>query len=87
VPSPVYSCAPTARIGPITSTQLSPPIEVVELCARSFTNFKYRRQIHLRYPVRRSLTAALDDERVRGLRFDIIIPVPLASDSAARTRV
>lgn len=40
-------------------------------------HFKYGRQIHLRYFVGRWLTAALDDERVRGLRFDVIIQMPL----------
>jgi competence protein ComFC len=39
--------------------------------------FKYGRQIHLRHLVARWLQAALDDERIRGSRFDIIIPVPL----------
>ena len=31
----------------------------------------------LRYLVACWLTAALDDKKVRGLRFDVIIPVPL----------
>src|ERR1043166_4389220 len=39
--------------------------------------FKYARQIHLRHLVARWLHAALDDERIRGSRFDIIVPVPL----------
>src|SRR5438094_9657393 len=39
--------------------------------------FKYGRQIHLRHLVARWLRAALDDERLRGGRFDIIVPVPL----------
>src|SRR6266511_4521099 len=39
--------------------------------------FKYGRQIHLRHLVARWLHAALDDERLRGSRFDIIVPVPL----------
>ena len=39
--------------------------------------FKYGRQIHLRHLVARWLQAALDDERIRGSRFDIIAPVPL----------
>ncbi len=39
--------------------------------------FKYGRQIHLRHLVARWLHAALDDERIRGNRFDIIVPVPL----------
>ena len=45
--------------------------------------FKYGRQIHLRHLVARWLHAALDDERLRGSRFDIIVPVPL---HAARVR-
>jgi ComF family protein len=39
--------------------------------------FKYGHQIHLRHLVARWLNAALDDERLRGRRFDIIVPVPL----------
>ena len=39
--------------------------------------FKYGRQIHLRLLVARWLHAALDDERIRGNRFDVIVPVPL----------
>ena len=39
--------------------------------------FKYKRQIHLRHLVARWLCAALDDERLRDYRFDIIVPVPL----------
>jgi competence protein ComFC len=39
--------------------------------------FKYGRQIHLRYLVARWLTVALDDERICHLQFDVIIPVPL----------
>src|SRR5216110_394636 len=39
--------------------------------------FKYGRQIHLRHLVGRWLNSALDDERLRGHRFDVIAPVPL----------
>src|SRR5207248_2072970 len=39
--------------------------------------FKYGRQIYLRHLVARWLYAALDDERLRERRFDIIVPVPL----------
>jgi ComF family protein len=39
--------------------------------------FKYARQIHLRHLVARWLHAALDDERLCGRRFDVIVPVPL----------
>jgi ComF family protein len=38
---------------------------------------KYGRQIHLRHLVARWLHAALDDERLCGRRFDVIVPVPL----------
>jgi ComF family protein len=39
--------------------------------------FKYNRQIHLRHVVARWLCAALDDERLRNIQFDLIVPVPL----------
>ena len=39
--------------------------------------FKYNRQIHLRHLVARWLRAALDDERLGGYNFDVIVPVPL----------
>src|SRR5438445_1970475 len=39
--------------------------------------FKYGRRIHLRHLVARWLCAAFDDERLRGRKFDIIVPVPL----------
>ena len=39
--------------------------------------FKYARQLHLRHLIARWLRAALDDERLCGPRFDIIVPVPL----------
>src|SRR5438094_6421439 len=40
-------------------------------------DFKYGRQIYLRHLMARWLYAALDDERLRRRRFDIIILVPL----------
>src|SRR5258708_28635057 len=40
-------------------------------------DFKYRRQIYLRHLVARWLCAAMNDERLRARRFNIIIPVPL----------
>ncbi len=40
-------------------------------------DFKYNRQIHLRYVVARWLADALDDVRLRGRRFDGLVPVPL----------
>ena len=39
--------------------------------------FKYNRRIHLRHLVARWLRAALDDERLRDHRFDLVVPVPL----------
>jgi ComF family protein len=39
--------------------------------------FKYNRQTHLRHLVARWLRAALDDERLRDCKFDVIVPVPL----------
>jgi competence protein ComFC len=39
--------------------------------------FKYGRQIYLRHLVARWLQAALDDERLCGRRFDVVVPVPL----------
>jgi competence protein ComFC len=39
--------------------------------------FKYNRQIHLRHLVARWLCAALDEDRLRGQQFDVIVPVPL----------
>jgi competence protein ComFC len=39
--------------------------------------FKYSRQIYLRHLVARWLRAALDDQRLRDRRFDVIVPVPL----------
>ena len=39
--------------------------------------FKYGRRIHLRHLVARWLRSALDDERLLGRCFDVIIPVPL----------
>jgi competence protein ComFC len=40
-------------------------------------DFKYGRQMHLRHLAGRWLIAALDDERLRGREFDLIVPVPL----------
>ncbi len=39
--------------------------------------FKYARQMHLRHLIGRWLCAALDDERLREVSFDLIVPVPL----------
>ena len=44
---------------------------------RVILDFKYGRQVHLRHLVARWLFAALDDNRLREQRFDVIIPVPL----------
>jgi len=40
-------------------------------------DFKYGPQIHLRHPVAEWLVESLDDPRLRGRRFDLVIPVPL----------
>lgn len=40
-------------------------------------NFKYGQQIHLRHLAGDWLIAALDDSRIRGRKFDAIVPVPL----------
>jgi ComF family protein len=39
--------------------------------------FKYGRQRHLRYPLAEWLGETLSDPRLRGRRFDLIVPVPL----------
>ena len=44
---------------------------------RIILDFKYGRQLYLRHLVARWLFAALDDDRLRDQRFDVIIPVPL----------
>jgi ComF family protein len=44
---------------------------------RIIHDFKYGRQIHLRHLVGRWLRGALDDPRLRGRGFDVIVPVPL----------
>lgn len=46
-------------------------------------DFKYGRQRHLRYPLAEWLGETLNDARLRGRRFDAIVPVPL---HAARER-
>ena len=40
-------------------------------------DFKYGRQVHLRHPVAEWLVETLDDPRLHGRRFDVLIPVPL----------
>ena len=40
-------------------------------------NFKYGHQIQLRHPVADWLMETLDDPRLQGRRFDIVVPVPL----------
>ena len=55
---------------------------VAAYCSRGIVrqiihDFKYNRQIHLRHLVARWLGTALDDPRLRGRRFDVIVPVPL----------
>lgn len=39
--------------------------------------FKYNRQLHLRHLIRAWLLEALQDERLRGRTFSVIVPVPL----------
>jgi ComF family protein len=39
--------------------------------------FKYAKQRHLRYPLAGWLRETLDDPRLRGRHFDVIVPVPL----------
>ncbi len=39
--------------------------------------FKYARQMHLRHLLAEWLKAALDDERLRNVSFDLMVPVPL----------
>jgi competence protein ComFC len=39
--------------------------------------FKYAKQRHLRYPVAEWLRETLNDPRLRGRHFDVIVPVPL----------
>jgi ComF family protein len=46
-------------------------------------DFKYGRQRHLRYPLAEWLGETLGDPRLRGRRFDLVVPVPL---HAARER-
>jgi competence protein ComFC len=40
-------------------------------------DFKYGHQRHLRHPLTRWLRESLDDPRLRGRHFDLIVPVPL----------
>lgn len=40
-------------------------------------DFKYGQQIYLRHLVGRWLEAALEDDRLRGRSFDLLVPVPL----------
>lgn len=39
--------------------------------------FKYGRQRHLRYPLAAWLGETMSDPRLQGLRFDLVVPVPL----------
>ena len=39
--------------------------------------FKYGRHLHLRHPVADWLLETLDDPRLHGRRFDVVVPVPL----------
>lgn len=44
---------------------------------RVVLDFKYGRQVHLRFLIGRWLRAALEDARLRDRHFDVIVPVPL----------
>ena len=44
---------------------------------RVIHDFKYGHQVHLRHVVGRWLNEAMEDPRLRGRRFDVIVPVPL----------
>jgi competence protein ComFC len=46
---------------------------------RVLHDFKYRHQVYLRHVVAGWLNAALDDERLRNRKFDLLVPVPLHS--------
>ena len=39
--------------------------------------FKYGKHLHLRYPLGRWLVDAMQDDRLRGRTFDVLVPVPL----------
>ena len=39
--------------------------------------FKYGKQSHLRHPIAKWLGESLDDPRLRGRHFDVVVPVPL----------
>jgi ComF family protein len=39
--------------------------------------FKYSHDIHLRFPIAEWLAATLDDPRLVGRKFDVVVPVPL----------
>jgi competence protein ComFC len=47
------------------------------LVRRVVHQFKYAGQRHLRYPIARWLHETLDDSRLRGRQFDVVVPVPL----------
>ena len=69
--------AQIARIASCISKRRFPPTEVAAWCAKWFTDFKYGRQIHLRHLLGRWLAETLDDPRLAGRRFDLVVPVPL----------
>ena len=47
------------------------------LVRRLVHEFKYNREIHLRHPVASWLCQTMNDPRLRGRHFDLIVPVPL----------
>ena len=44
---------------------------------KAILDFKYGRQAHLRHLIGNWLLAGMDDDRIRGRHFDVIVPVPL----------
>ena len=47
------------------------------LVRRLVHEFKYDRQLHLRHPIAQWLCQTMNDPRLRGRHFDVIVPVPL----------
>src|ERR1700687_2702608 len=47
------------------------------LVRRLVHEFKYNRQLHLRHPIAQWLCQTMNDPRLRGRHFDVIVPVPL----------
>ena len=71
------SPAPIARIGVSISKPPFAPIAAAGIVRKLVHEFKYGRQRHLRHPLADWLGETLSDPRLRGRRFDMIVPVPL----------